>query len=452
MPHPTLTAALSGLGSGIPAAAAAGAQTLARETSSTSFAQELQQARTPAAPPPAAPPPPPPTQADKVANRSVERPAERRNERPAERGPERTREGAAEPDSEAGTEATDTRGEAARQRSLRLWQDRWAERSERLGKAERAGAKAALAGITGDDASAQDGSPLTATGRTGSRVAAEAAALDPLAPPLHLTDAVGLPGGKATADTLTLDPSIKAGPGADGGPSRQTVEPSVSDLQAAGDPTLAGTMVGGAAATADLHEHAADALALEGFVATQGAELGTALAPPAAAAPAFASELLRAHAAAGTAAASPGTATEVRLATPVPNPEFVPRFSSELAVLARDGVQEARIQVNPLELGPIAVQITLEGSAAQVHLAVDSAQTRELLEQAMPSLAAALRENGLTLTGGGVFQQTRQQGRDDAGAATGNGQNSGQPGADDAAQTPAAPRRSMHAGAVDVYA
>ena len=64
-------------------------------------------------------------------------------------------------------------------------------------------------------------------------------------------------------------------------------------------------------------------------------------------------------------------------------------------MLARDGVQEARVQVNPVELGAIAVQIKLEGSNAQVHLVVDSAMTRELLEQAMPNLAAALRENRL---------------------------------------------------------
>lgn len=105
-----------------------------------------------------------------------------------------------------------------------------------------------------------------------------------------------------------------------------------------------------------------------------------------------------------------GSAAEVwvRLPTPVASPEFVPRLGGELALLARDGVQEARIQVNPVELGPIAVQITLDGNAAQVNLAVDSALTRQILDSAMPTLAAALHEQGLTLTGGGVFQQPRQ--------------------------------------------
>ena len=162
--------------------------------------------------------------------------------------------------------------------------------------------------------------------------------------------------------------------------------------------------------------------------------------------------------AASHASGSTGTRTELHLPTPVTAPEFVPRLSAELAVLARDGVQEARVQVHPAELGPITVQITLDGSAAQVRLAVDSALTRELLEQGMPSLAAALRETGLTLTGGGVFQQPRGQGRDGQASDTpaGRGGESGGD-ADTNADTGAvaaasAPRRMRHPGQVDVFA
>ena len=135
-------------------------------------------------------------------------------------------------------------------------------------------------------------------------------------------------------------------------------------------------------------------------------------------------------------------------------PDFVPRLSGELAVLARDGVQEARVQVHPVELGPISVQISLDGTAAQVHLAVDSAQTRELLEQAMPALAAALRENGLTLTGGGVFQQARHQARQDAPGPGDGSRNSGSGGREiGAVAAPAtASRATRHAGVVDLYA
>ena len=145
----------------------------------------------------------------------------------------------------------------------------------------------------------------------------------------------------------------------------------------------------------------------------------------------------------------------MNLATPVLTPEFLPRLGGALAMLARDGVQEARVQLNPQELGPISVQITVDGTAAQVHLAVDSAVTRERLEQAMPNLAAALRENGLTLTGGGVFQQPRQAARDGTGDDQGNtGRGSGrESGAADAAQAvQSPPQRLRRVGALDLYA
>lgn len=175
-----------------------------------------------------------------------------------------------------------------------------------------------------------------------------------------------------------------------------------------------------------------------------------------AAMPAFAAELARAGqavAAAGGHGPGPHHA-ELHLHTPVTTPAFVPHLTGELAVLARDGVQEARVQVSPQELGPIAVQITLDGSAAQVRLAVDSPVTRDLLEQAMPSLAAALRENGLTLTGGGVFQQAPGNGRDGRGADAPPARSDapGRDGDSEPVAVATAARRVRHPGQVDLYA
>lgn len=193
-----------------------------------------------------------------------------------------------------------------------------------------------------------------------------------------------------------------------------------------------------------------------------GSALAGGGATPAAAAPlpGFAAELARAgQVMAGPAGSAPGAAAEINLPTPVHGADFMPRLSGELAVLARDGVQEARVHVNPAELGPIAVQITLDGSAAQVRLAVEQAQTRDLLEQGMPTLAAALRENGLTLTGGGVFQQARDPGRDAQGGqdpSARGGAGDGRDGSRDGGREPlaaAAPaRRVRHPGQVDLYA
>ena len=102
--------------------------------------------------------------------------------------------------------------------------------------------------------------------------------------------------------------------------------------------------------------------------------------------------------------------------------EFAKQLGAQVAVWAKGGVQHASLHLNPLELGPVSVQIQLDGSGAQVSLAADLAATRQALEQALPSLASSLREAGLTLTGGGVFDQARQQaGADGAGRGDGNG-------------------------------
>jgi flagellar hook-length control protein FliK len=109
----------------------------------------------------------------------------------------------------------------------------------------------------------------------------------------------------------------------------------------------------------------------------------------------------------GTEPARPGW-HESRLAAAVDTAQFAPELGARLSVLVRDGVQQARLHLNPAEMGPIAVQISLDGTAARVEMVAEHALTRQLLEQAMPVLASALREGGLTLAGGGVFEQPRR--------------------------------------------
>ena len=71
-------------------------------------------------------------------------------------------------------------------------------------------------------------------------------------------------------------------------------------------------------------------------------------------------------------------------------------------MFARDGLQQAELRINPPEMGPIGVQIEIDGRDARVNFHAGMAATR-ILERALPELAAALRSEGLTLAGGGVF-------------------------------------------------
>ena len=96
---------------------------------------------------------------------------------------------------------------------------------------------------------------------------------------------------------------------------------------------------------------------------------------------------------------------EARIAVPLDSPTFAPALGAQISLFARDGVQTARLQLNPAEMGPIAVQIAVDGNAARIDFQADRAATREVIEASLPALAGALQDAGLTLTGGGVFQQ-----------------------------------------------
>jgi len=106
---------------------------------------------------------------------------------------------------------------------------------------------------------------------------------------------------------------------------------------------------------------------------------------------------------------APTPPLDVALPVPVGSPHFREALNVQVSVLARDGVHHAELHLNPADMGPLSVQITLDGQQAQVHFGSDSAVTRQIVETGLPSLAAALRDAGLTLSGGGVSQHAHGQ-------------------------------------------
>ncbi|MFN3303881.1 MAG: flagellar hook-length control protein FliK [Roseateles sp.] len=104
--------------------------------------------------------------------------------------------------------------------------------------------------------------------------------------------------------------------------------------------------------------------------------------------------------------ATPGALPTAAVQAPLHSAAFAPELGTRVSLLAVDGVQRAELQLNPAEMGPVAVQIVLDGSQTQVSFHAQHAETRQALEQSLPELAAALQGQGLTLSGGGVFQQS----------------------------------------------
>ena len=94
---------------------------------------------------------------------------------------------------------------------------------------------------------------------------------------------------------------------------------------------------------------------------------------------------------------------EARITVPLDSPAFAPALATQVSWLAGEGVQQARLTLNPAEMGPLTVKIVLEGTQARIDFSAELAGTRGAIEASLPTLAAALNDQGLTLAGGGVF-------------------------------------------------
>ena len=135
-------------------------------------------------------------------------------------------------------------------------------------------------------------------------------------------------------------------------------------------------------------------------LATSASDALATTAPPwsAAAAP-LAGAAASAPAAATPAAAQPFAA---HLAAAIDSPGFAPALATQVSWLVQEGLQLARLTLNPADMGPVAVRIVLEGTQARVDFSAALASTRAAIEASLPTLAAALHDNGMTLAGGGV--------------------------------------------------
>jgi flagellar hook-length control protein FliK len=170
---------------------------------------------------------------------------------------------------------------------------------------------------------------------------------------------------------------------------------------------------------------------------------------------AAASPTASAPSASPTGAPAPGPAV-VSSALPVPvhSADFAAAFGVQVSVLAKDGVQHAELHLNPAEMGPVSIQITLDGTQARVDFGADAAATRHAIEAGLPELASALRDAGFTLAGGGVGQHSASNGN--AGHPAGSDSGSAPSGASTRAVEleASSPRvlRRVAAGGVDLYA
>jgi flagellar hook-length control protein FliK len=357
-----------------------------------------------------------------------------------------------------------------------------AERGDRAERANGANGTPSTNGTNGADGS-RPAQETAASEEAGAEEAAEKAGRETPADAASLLAGLGLLGQpRAPADGSGVRSRVHPGlAGRAGSDAAGAAEGLLGGKGAAGLAGAAGSALAADDATgaANAKNAANAANAAGGFAgllaAAQGGEAraeASALANPATALPTpAAAEARSADLGAlgsllqpgATAGALPGQSAalpaEARLPASPGTPAFADELGAQLSTFVKEGVQHARLELNPKEMGPVTVQIQLNGGSAHLSFAAEHAQTRQALEQALPTLAGNLREAGLTLSGGGVFEQAPQpqpQAQRDAEGGSGRGQGRGGQGGSEgpdagalAAPGQPAPRRR---GVVDLVA
>lgn len=154
------------------------------------------------------------------------------------------------------------------------------------------------------------------------------------------------------------------------------------------------------------------------------------------------------------------------LPVPLGSPTFAEALADQVSVWVSgartDGPMTAELHLNPAEMGPINVKISLDGDSAQVDFAAAAVETRKAIEASLSQLSASLNEVGLNLTGGGVSAQTSQQSfgqqfaqADGARTASGgSGRIAGESGdrGEDISLRPVSMPRTGRPGGLDLYA
>ena len=93
-------------------------------------------------------------------------------------------------------------------------------------------------------------------------------------------------------------------------------------------------------------------------------------------------------------------------------PQFSEELGGQVRVFVNNGLQEARLQLTPADLGKVQITINMEGDHARVVFVAETAIARDLLDQSMPRLREMLQQSGIQLAQGDVNDQAESQRRD----------------------------------------
>ena len=94
-----------------------------------------------------------------------------------------------------------------------------------------------------------------------------------------------------------------------------------------------------------------------------------------------------------------------QIGTPPGQPGWNEALGDRVAWMAGNRIHNAELRLNPSELGPVRVQISVDDGQATVNFTAQHPLTRDAIEQALPRLREMLADQGLVLQGASVSEQ-----------------------------------------------
>jgi flagellar hook-length control protein FliK len=116
---------------------------------------------------------------------------------------------------------------------------------------------------------------------------------------------------------------------------------------------------------------------------------------------------LNANASVGAPADATPTAA-LRIHASVDSADFTQGLSDRVSWMVDNGVNGAKLQVNPPQLGPIELRISVQGDHAQVWMTTHSAVARDALESSSPKLREMLNAQGFGQVSVDISQRSFQ--------------------------------------------
>ncbi len=97
--------------------------------------------------------------------------------------------------------------------------------------------------------------------------------------------------------------------------------------------------------------------------------------------------------------------TAARIAVPVGEPGWGRALGDQVAWHVSRNIQSASLRLNPQHLGPMEMQVNMDGDRATIAFASSHAVVRDALESALPRLREMFAQNGISLADVNVSEQ-----------------------------------------------